>query len=207
MKEILKNTIILFIITCIAGGLLGGVYSLTANARKQTEEKAKNDAYRKVINDAVSFEEIPVSNDISSYIESRNLSVSSVSIDEIVAGKDKDGNIPGYAITVTSKEGYGGNITFTVGISSEGTINDISILTINETAGLGMKAKEDDFLNQFKNKNVNLLHVVKSGAKTDDEIDAISSATITSNAMVNGVNTAICTFEFITQDGGTDKNE
>ena len=41
----------------------------------------------------------------------------------------------------------------------------------------------------------------KTGASADDEIDALSGATVTSNAMTNGVNAGLCFFASL-QEGG-----
>ena len=62
-------------------------------------------------------------------------------IDKALEAKDGSGTLLGYVLTVTSREGYGGDITFTMGIRLDGTLNGISILSISETAGLGMKAE------------------------------------------------------------------
>ena len=70
-------------------------------------------------------------------------------------------------------------------------LNGIEILSISETAGLGRKADTDDFKNQFSNKNVAQFNYTKSGAAAEYEIDAISGATITTNAMVNAVNAGL----------------
>ena len=67
-------------------------------------------------------------------------------------------------------------------------------LSISETAGLGMKATTDSFKDQFKDKNVEKFTYTKTGATSDDQIDAISGATITTNAMTNGVNAGLCAF-------------
>ena len=48
----------------------------------------------------------------------------------------------GYVVNVTSHEGYGGDIDISVGIREDGTVTGIEMLSISETAGLGMKAKE-----------------------------------------------------------------
>ncbi len=53
---------------------------------------------------------------------------------------------------------------------------------------------QTDFKNQFKDKNVEKFTYTKTGATSDDEIDAISGATITTNAMTNGVNAGLCAF-------------
>ena len=78
-----------------------------------------------------------------------------------------------------------------MGVKADGTLNGISFLSIGETAGLGMKATEDKFKDQFKDKKVPKLSYTKNGAKSDDEIDALSGATITTNAVTNGVNAGL----------------
>ena len=74
-------------------------------------------------------------------------------MENVLAALDKDGTRMGYVLTVTSHEGYGGDITFTMGIGNDGTLNGISILNISETAGLGMRA-EEILKPQFAGKNV-----------------------------------------------------
>ena len=98
-------------------------------------------------------------------------------------------------ITVTSHEGYGGDIKISVGILSDGTVKGIEMLEISETAGLGMKAAEDDFKNQFKDKQVEKFSYTKSGEDGDDKIDALSGATITTNAVTNAVDCALVYFQ------------
>ena len=81
----------------------------------------------------------------------------------------------------------------------DGTVNGISLLSIAETPGLGMKA-EEVLKPQFAQKNVSLFSYTKTGSVSPDQIDAISGATVTTNAMVNGVNTGLEYFK--TQLGG-----
>ena len=96
----------------------------------------------------------------------------------------------GYVITVTDKDGYGGDIQITVGIMSDGTVNGISFLSISETAGLGMRAKEPSFYNQFAGQQAEKFYVSKDGGD-GQPIDALSGATITSRAVTGAVNTAL----------------
>ena len=119
-------------------------------------------------------------------------------IDDVQQALDADGNALGYVITVTAKDGSQGSITFSVGIQNDGTVNGYSITDISETPGLGMKAEEEDFYSQFQNKKVDNFTVVKNTPSSDDEIEAITGSTITSKAMANGCNAAICYF----QNGG-----
>ena len=126
--------------------------------------------------------------------------ISGADIDELMAAKDASGALLGYVITVTDHEGYGGDIQFSMGITNEGTLNGISLLSISETAGLGMRAGEV-LVPQFSDKNVSRFTYTKTGATADSEIDAISGATITTNAVVNGVNAGLAYFDKILKGG------
>ena len=106
-------------------------------------------------------------------------------IDEVCTAGDA-----GYVITTTDKDGFGGNIQITVGIKKDGTINGVSILSISETAGLGMKATEPSFYNQYVNKQADKFVVSKDGGD-GEQIDALSGATITSRAVTGAVNAAL----------------
>ena len=101
-----------------------------------------------------------------------------------------DGTVAGYAVEVTSAEGYGGDIRIMCGITSEGVLRGISILEIGETAGLGMRA-ESVIVPQIHNLDVAEITYTKTGKTSTDEIDAISGATITTRAFVNMINGAL----------------
>lgn len=198
MKEIMLNSLKLFLITLIAGLLLGTVYEITKEPRKKQEEKTKQTAYEKVFEAADSFEEMDYDKkELETYISDNGYKPSIAYIDGIVKALDGDKNVVGYVITVTDKEGYGGNIQFTIGIQSDGTINGVSFLSIEETAGVGMKAKENKFKSQFEGRKVDSFEYAKNGATADNQIDAISGATITTNAVTNGVNTGILAYKFV----------
>ena len=106
-------------------------------------------------------------------------------VDEVCEAADE-----GYVVTVTDKEGYGGDIQITVGVTKDGTVSGVSILSISETAGLGMRATEAKFQEQYVEKNTDKFYVSKDGGE-GEPIDAISGATITSRAFTGAVNTAI----------------
>lgn len=193
MKEMIKNAVILIIITIVAGAVLGLVYQTTKDTIAAREEADKKAAYQEVFNDASDFVAVTDYMTDSARMKLDDAGFSAITIDELYTAKDSSGNALGTVFVVTTSEGYGGNIKFTVGIRNDGTINGISILTINETAGLGMNA-EKVLKPQFANKNVSQFTVTKTGSVTDSEIDAISGATITSNAFTNGVNCCITYF-------------
>ena len=203
MNSIVKDTLSITVITLVAGLALGIVQDITAGPIAQQQEKAKQEAYQAVFEDADSFEEfLPDETkqavDLVTYLDENGYDAQTV--DEIMTAKDASGETLGYAFTITSSEGYGGDIQFAMGVQNDGTLNGISILSIEETAGLGMKAVTDEFKDQFKDKKVEKFTYTKNGAAADDEIDAISGATITTNAMTNGINAGLCAFRYV--EGG-----
>lgn len=212
MKTIIKNTVILFAITLVAGLGLGFVYNVTSDARAEQEEKTKLSAYESVMPGMDGFENVKIDKECAKYIENRmkenekagnisTIKAFSGEVNEVVLAKDKEGKNLGYIVTVTDKEAYSGSLQMTVGVTEDGTVKGISFLSLSETPGLGMKADEDSFKAQFKDKKVNYFVYEKSGASENNEIQAISSATITSNAVTHGVNAAIYCVDYITGGG------
>lgn len=196
-NTIIKDTIILTLITLVAGGLLGLVYEITKAPIAEQEEMAKQEAYTAVFEDADSFETCVEAGDadIARYLADNGFTAQTVN--EVMVAKDASGETLGYALNMTTSEGYGGDIVFSMGVRLDGTLNGISILTLNETAGLGMNADKPDFKDQFQDKNVGSFEVTKTGATADDQINAISGATITSNAVTGGVNAGLCAFDYV----------
>lgn len=188
----MKDALILFAITLIAGACLGGVYEITKGPIEQAALAAKEEAFRTVLADADHFK----LDDYSKALEKANADASglgfgNVSVDECATGADLSDAAIGYVVTATSKDGYGGDITVSVGITTEGEVKGIEFLTLAETAGLGMNAAEPEWKAQYANQAVEQFMVTKSGASSDGEIDAISGATITSNAVTGAVNLAL----------------
>ena len=198
MNKIIKDTIAITLITLVSGLLLGLVQDITAGPIAEQQQKAKEEAYKAVFADADSFEQLELTEEVSAGLEAclDENGYGAQNIDEVMTALDASGSQIGYAFTVTTCEGYGGDIQFAMGIKDDGTLNGISILSIGETAGLGMKANTDAFKDQFKDKNVEKFAYTKTGATADDEIDALSGATITTNAMTNGVNAGLCAFQY-----------
>ena len=185
MNKIVKNTLILTMITLVAGLGLGLVYEVTKAPIAQAQETAKKEAWQMVFPEA----------DINDFEQ--------VELDEKAAGKaladmGVNGTIDeactvgdmGYVVTATDKDGFGGSIQVTVGITSDGTVNGVSILSINETAGLGMKAAEPAFYGQYEGKQTEKFVVSKDGGD-GEPIDALSGATITSRSVTGAVNAAL----------------
>ena len=212
MKNIIKDTLILFAITLVAGLGLGLVYNVTANSRAMQEEKTKTEAYNTVMPglgsfDNVSFDSVAADKYIKEQINKneteKTIKSYNATIDEVIKAKDKSGNDLGYIITVTDNEAYGGSLQMTVGIKDDGTVMGISFLSLSETPGLGMKAKDDpSWGKQFAGKKVESFSVVKDGSGSGDDakIDAISGATITSKAVTGAMNSCLAYFQSL--EGG-----
>lgn len=195
-NTIVKDTLALVLITLVAGAALGGVYTITADPIARQNQLAKDEAYKAVFADADTFEVIISEEDADLEAHLDESGYPAQTINEVVQAMDSSGSPLGYAFTVTTSEGYGGDIQFAMGVKDDQTLNGISILSIGETAGLGMKADTDEFKSQFADKNVESFQYTKNGASADNEIDALSGATITTNAMVNGVNAGLSAFAY-----------
>lgn len=195
MKEMLKNAGILLAITVIAGFILGAVYQITKGPIAEAEAAAAMEAYKEVFADASDFTEIEVN--ANALAEG---GITGSDIDKVMEAKGADGAVLGYVFVITNHEGYAGDIQFTLGVSNDGTTNGISILAISETPGLGMEA-ESVLKPQFAGKKAAQFNYTKTGAVSEDQIDAISGATITTNAVTNGVNAGLYYFQNVLGGG------
>ena len=198
-KRIVHDALILTAFTLVLGLILGAVYGITKDRIVKADYEKAQKAYKAVFSTAEVFEEYAFNKEqADSLMEEKGYKDE---IKNVQIASDADGLPLGYVITVKAKDGSQGSITFSVGIQTNGTVNGYSITEISETPGLGMKATEKDFSDQFVNKAVKEFQVVKSGAKTEDQITAITGSTITSKAIANGCNAAITYFNAL-QTGG-----
>lgn len=197
VKAMLREAGILCAITLISAFVLGFVYELTKEPIRLQKEKAVQEACAAVFEEAEHFEELAYTQDTSLAAE---LAEQGVEIGTIYTAVGGDGSSLGYVVQSTSKEGYGGDIVIYIGIAMDGTLKDISILEISETAGLGMQA-EAVLAPQFHDKKVKEFTYTKKPKSTDSEIDAISGATVTTEALVNAVNGGLKTVEKLCQGG------
>ena len=192
-KKILHDALILTAFTLILGLVLGAVHEITKDRILASELATEEAAYRAVFVEGEAFEEVEKAmEEINLFLEQKGYKDS---IRSIKTAKDASGDTLGYVINVVAGDGSQSNITFSVGIQSDGTINGYCITDIAETPGLGSKAEEEEFASQFRNKSVEAFEVVKSAAASDEQIEAITGATITSRAMANGVNAAVEVFK------------
>ncbi len=180
VKEIVIPAISLFLICLVATALLGFTNQITAPKIEQLAIETENNAKKEVLSDAADF-----SDKMTATLDETEYSY--------YEGLDSDKNVIGYVFT-TSAKGYGGDIKVMVGVDKSGSVTGVSILEISETAGLGMNAKNESFLKQFLSKNGEI-SVIKNGTPADNEISALTGATITSKAMAKAVNTALALYK------------
>ena len=185
-KEIALPAIMLFVIAAICTALLAGTNLLTKDKIAQLAVEAENSAKAAVLT-ATSF-----SDNKTAVVDGKE--------NIYYEAYDENNNVIGYVFSVTVKS-YGGDLSCMVGISTEGKVTGVEITTINDTPGLGMKATGEDFLNQFKGKEAGI--TVNKNSSSDTEIQAITSATITSQAVTDAVNSA---FEVLSQVKGGAEN-
>ena len=211
MKSMIKDTLILLIITVISGGILGLVYQVTKEPIAIAQEKKTQEAYKAAFPEAEFFEE---DGDFSESEAEKVIKENypDTVIETSMYALDADKNVLGYVIKVLSTEGYSGNIRFLVGFKLDGTINAVALLEIKESAGLGMNA-ESVLIPQYKGKPITIFEVTKTGVTKENQVDAISGATITTDAINNGVNAAASYFnvmyasQVVVTEGGETNEE
>ncbi|MFO7295784.1 MAG: RnfABCDGE type electron transport complex subunit G [Clostridia bacterium] len=194
MSEGVKLSIKLFIITAVAALALGITYAVTEEPIRIQNELASLETRKAVLPGAEEFVQIDLSEYKGQY----------PNVVEAYQGKSGSDTV-GYVFKVISK-GYGGDVELFVGINSkEDRIENVSIVSHNETPGLGAKAAGSDFLSQYSGKPAGSpLAVVRGSATKDTEVQAITGATISSKAVTEGVNSALELYGRLLKDGGAE---
>ena len=204
MQRIPKPVVVLAVITLIAGLALSGVYAMTKQTIEDQKRAASAASYQVVVPDADHFD---VDEALDQAVEALGGNVygtdyGRVKINEAFVGKTADDAVAGYAFSVTTSDGFDGDVTVAVGIQPDGTVNGISFTELHETPGMGMRVDEDEFKGQFSGRNVEKFTLNKAGGSTeDDQIDTVSGASTTSGAVVNAVNAALDFFRATVKGG------
>ncbi len=200
MGNVIKSTCIFTLITLVAGGLLGFTHEVTKEPIARQEQLAKEKALSEVFEVASRYEQVETDAEAwSGAISDTGLTEEEVT--EAYRAESDNGNVLGYVLSGVSKEGYGGDIAFVMGVENDGTVTGISFLSLSETAGLGMNAQKPEFKEQFADKKADSFTYTKDGAAAENEIDAISGATITTRAVTNGVNAGLAVFQTCLKGG------
>ena len=186
----MKDALVLALITLISGCCLGGAYGLTKQKIYEINMASTIASYKQVM-PAEEYDDATYADALTTAQDDGKIAADNggASLISVVAAKDASGAETGY-IVKGSAAGYGGSVIVVVGVDADLKVTGISFPeTLPETAGLGQKATEPAFYEQFAGKGTKL-SVKKGGGAGEDEIDAISGATITSTAVTNTVNAA-----------------
>lgn len=171
MKETMKLGLILLIITVVSAGILAVSNDLTKDQIAKIELESSLGAIAEIFDTADQFE--PVDEGLF-----EEIATTYPFVEEILEICDGSG-MCGYSIkTVTS--GYDGRIVMVTGFTTDGEIVGVRLLEHSETPGLGARAEEPEYTDQY------------IGKSADEEIvvDGLTGATITSDAVQSGVNDA-----------------
>ena len=185
-STLINMLVALLVIAAVSGGVLGLVYGVTKDAIAEVDQK-KNEAAIQAV--------LPLEGEI--IYEADTLIYNYEGVETAfpcTIAKDANNILQGAAVK-TSEGGFGGKIDMMVGITADGIIKGVSVLSHSETPGLG--ANMDKVLvGQFADKKPGdnfSLEVTKT--KEKGKVDAITAATITSRAFTKAVDKAYQAFE------------
>ena len=187
INSVLLTTLILFVICALMALALAGTDYITKEKIKALEEKTYKDSLSVVLKaETYTTEKLQYTdlkgNQTVEYVTALN-------------GEEK----LGYIFT-TVANGYGGEITVMTGVSIDGSITNVKILSADdETPGLGRNITKSDFYKQYSGKRTGV-EVVKNNAFANNQVVAVTSATISSTAVNNAVQKALDYFEFLTAE-------
>lgn len=183
-KDGIVPAAVLTIICIITALLLAFTNSITKDKIIEAEKKAATEKMQSILPKAKNFKEIDKVN-----LEKVKKEYEGVTA--IYEAEDESGKI-GYVIQVESK-GYGGMLPIMVAINKDKKIEGVSIMTNNETPGLGKKVENPTFTNQFKMKDIKKF-ALKNLKSDEQQLDFRTGATISSNSVKNSINKALDAF-------------
>ena len=190
VKEIVKLGLILLLICAVSSTLLAYTNGVTIDKIMEQREMASENDRKAVLSMADKFVELDEA-------QFAPLSEQFDKIKEVYIGYSGE-TIVGYVIK-TAPGAYGGPIEITTGLNNDGSIGGVRMGSNHqETPGLGAKAALPDFYDQYNGMDALLGISVVKASPVDGQILAISGATITSDAVTDGVNMATEIFESLT---------
>ncbi len=174
MKKHIYMIIVLAVVGLIAGSSLALVYKYASPLIDANQKKKLETAIFKVVPGAASYKEAKKGEG------------------DIFEVYDKSGKLLGYVFKAKGN-GYQGEIEILGGIDKGlSSLLGIEILESNETPGLGGEIASDKFKDQFKDlKLLPGIECVKGEKKKENEIQAITGATISSKSVTNILNDEI----------------
>ncbi|MGL4606900.1 MAG: RnfABCDGE type electron transport complex subunit G [Eubacteriaceae bacterium] len=197
--NVIKLGFILLVISAVAACCLALTNYVTAGTIEEMNLESNKVARQEVLPEATDFEEVPAEE-----LAKIGKDIGLANPEELVEAYigTKDGKIVGYTVKSAPGSGFGGAVQVLTGISADGVIEGITILSHNETPGLGANATLPSFKDQFKGKSaLEEVSVVKGAPGSGNAIEAITGATITSSAVVDGVNISSGVYQSLSSKG------
>lgn len=182
-KEVLVPSVSLFVISLVVTLLLAVTNNVTAPLIEQLSVETEIQTRKTVLTEASYFDD-----------ENKTVTLDGTEYTYCV-GLDAEKNVVGYIFT-TSTKGYGGEVKVMTGVSADGKVTGVEALSLSETAGLGMNAQKESFRSQYIGKSGEI-GVAKNSPK-ENEIQALTGATITSSAFTDAVNIALELYSVVT---------
>ena len=178
MKNSLKGIVTLCLIGAICGGILGITYDATKDtiAAIEKSESLQLDVILPGLNAD----------------EPKEMNVKLAEGDPISEAYEvySKGKLVGHAI-IANSQGMSA-MKMTVGISKEGKIGGLKIVSHGETPGIGDIVEKESFMGRYKDKSIKKeLKTVKKSPEADNEVEGVTGATITSTGVTKAVNEAI----------------
>lgn len=198
----MKDALILCAITLILGAILAGVYTVTKKPIEDAQAMTNNEACQKVVETGatVGDDDAALVKEVNAYFAEHDLSNQKTSegdllsvyveVTQVHKVTDKDKKENGRVYLANAKKGYGGNISFALGVDGEGKVTGISITSESETAGLGANCENADWQKSFAGKVLPSdpsQNMYNKNEETDSQVQALSGATVTSRAITNAV--------------------
>jgi len=168
--KILKLALFLAVVAGLSGAALSAVYNVTDPIIQEAKIASEKENLVKIYNSGEEFKAIDTG--LSDYTLLQGCYEAS-----------SGGSVKGYVYKVSSN-GYGGAIVYLIALDKDGTYKGYEVIDCStETSGFGSKVGEDAFKNSIVGKNIG------------DSLDTISGATISSTAVINGINEAVAHYE------------
>ncbi len=186
MNPIVKTGGSLLVIAGIAAAALGGVNAATAPTIAEKKIQSTQQAMKAVFLPTTASED-----EINAYSAKFDEPVEVPESDIINSYSKNDEG--GYAFSITTK-GFSAGLNLMVGIDKDGTVTGVKVVSHSETPGLGANA-ETKLSPQFNGGKTAPLTVLKGSGASDSQLEAITGATITSNAVAGAVNEAYDYYE------------
>lgn len=181
MKETIKLGLTLLLISAISGAVLAATNSFTGPIIDEIRREGSFGALMEIFPDADDFQPIEEG-------ELEEIQASNGVIREVNQALEGD-TVVGYSFKVVTG-GYGGDIATMVGIYEDGTMAGIKVVENSETPNLGTKIEEESFSGSFKDKSTEAELLAVDNPSAENEVQMISGATVSTDAVVKGVNGA-----------------